>query len=46
MALWGRNLTDEEHITNNIDFGPAFGSLTPAYYLEPRTYGLQAIFHF
>ena len=46
VALWGRNLTDEEHITNNIDFGPAFGSLTPAYYLEPRTYGLQAIFHF
>ncbi|MCZ2154894.1 MAG: TonB-dependent receptor, partial [Bryobacterales bacterium] len=39
VALWGRNLADEEHIINNIDFGPAFGSMTPAYYLEPRTYG-------
>ena len=44
VALWSRNLTDEEHIINNIDFGPAFGSLRPAYYLEPRTYGLEVRF--
>ena len=44
VALWSRNLTDEEHIVNYIDFGPAFGSLTPAYYLEPRTYGLEVSF--
>lgn len=44
VALWSRNLTDEEHIINNIDFGPAFGSMTPAFYLEPRTYGLEVSF--
>jgi iron complex outermembrane receptor protein len=44
VALWSRNLTDKEHITNYIDFGPSFGSLTPAYYLEPRTYGLEVSF--
>jgi iron complex outermembrane receptor protein len=42
LALWSRNVTDEKHIMNNIDFGPSFGSLTPAYYLEPRTYGVEA----
>lgn len=45
VALWSRNLTDEEHVTNYIDFGPAFGSMRPAYYLEPRTYGLEVSFH-
>lgn len=44
VALWSRNLADEEHIINNIDFGPGFGSLTPAYYLEPRTYGIEVSF--
>jgi iron complex outermembrane receptor protein len=42
IALWGRNVTDEKHIMNNIDFGPSFGNLTPAYYLDPRTYGIEA----
>jgi iron complex outermembrane receptor protein len=40
VALWSRNITDEEHINNYTDFGPGFGSLTDAYYIEPRTYGL------
>jgi iron complex outermembrane receptor protein len=44
VALWSRNLTDEEHINNYIDFGPSFGSLTDAYYLEPRTWGLELSF--
>ncbi len=44
VALWSRNLTDEDHIINYIDFGPAFGSLTDAYYLDPRTYGLELSF--
>jgi len=44
VALWSRNLTDENHIVNYIDFGPGFGSLTDAYYLEPRTYGLELSF--
>jgi len=41
VALWGRNITNEEHIANNIDFGPGFGNLTSAYFLEPRTYGVE-----
>ncbi len=41
VTLWSRNLTDEDHIVNYIDFGPLFGNLTDAYYLEPRTYGLE-----
>ena len=41
VSLWAHNLTDEKHIANNIDFGPGFGSLTPAYYIEPRTYGVE-----
>ena len=44
IALWSRNLTDEEQILNYIDFGPAFGSMTDAYYLTPRTYGLEVSF--
>jgi len=45
VALWSRNLTNEEHIINYIDFGPSFGSLTDAYYLEPRTYGVEVTFN-
>lgn len=42
VTLWSRNLTDEDHIVNYIDFSQLFGNLTDAYYLEPRTYGLKA----
>jgi len=41
VSLWGKNLTDEHHIQNNIDFGAGFGHLTPTYYSEPRTYGIE-----
>ena len=44
VSLWSRNLTDEDHIINYIDFGPSFGSLTDAYYLELRTYGIEVNF--
>ena len=27
-ALWVRNATDKKHVSNQIDFGPAFGNLT------------------
>lgn len=40
LALWVRNLTDEEHVSNYIDFGPSFGELISAYWDEPRTYGV------
>ncbi len=39
LSLWVRNLADIKHANNFIDFGPAFGSLTTAYWDDPRTYG-------
>ncbi len=44
VALWGRNLTNSEHIANYIDFGPGFGNLNAAYYNQPRTLGVSASF--
>lgn len=41
MALWIRNVTDKQQPLNFIDFGPGFGNLTTAYYMQPRTYGLS-----
>lgn len=42
LALWGRNLTNTDHIANFIDFGPGFGNLTQAYFNQPRMLGLSA----
>lgn len=42
VALVGRNVTDEKVAGNYIDFGPGFGHLTTAYYIDPITYGLTA----
>lgn len=40
VALWARNVTDEQQPMNFIDFGPGFfQNYTLAYYQEPRTYG-------
>lgn len=40
LALWVRNVTDEQQAVNFIDFGPGFfQNYTLAYYQEPRTYG-------
>jgi iron complex outermembrane receptor protein len=40
LALWSRNVTDEQPPVNFIDFGPGFfANYTLAYYQEPRTYG-------
>lgn len=39
LALWVKNLTNEEYLTNFIDFGPGFGGLTNGYFGPPRTYG-------
>jgi iron complex outermembrane receptor protein len=40
LALWCRNALDEDEPLNYIDFGPGFGNLTTAYFMDPRTYGL------
>lgn len=40
-SLWVRNVTDRKHVSNMIDFGPGFGSLSQAYYAQPRTIGVS-----
>ncbi|MCB1677999.1 MAG: TonB-dependent receptor [Halioglobus sp.] len=42
IALWGKNLTDEEYRLNTVPFG----AWTVSYYGDPRTYGLQASIRF
>lgn len=41
VALVGRNLTNVDQPANYIDFGPSFGSLTDAYFIEPRMYWIE-----
>ncbi len=43
LALAGRNITNEKTAVNFIDFGPGFGHLTEAYFIDPITYGITAI---
>lgn len=43
IALWARNLLDDDTATNFIDFGPGFGSLTVANFEEPRTVGISGV---
>lgn len=38
IALWGKNLTDEDYRINGIPFGP----FAVSFYGDPRTYGLEA----
>lgn len=40
IAIWGKNLTNVEYLSNFIDFGPGFGGLTNGYFGPPRTYGI------
>ena len=40
LAIWAKNLTNEEYKANFIDFGPGFGGLTNGYFGDPRTYGV------
>tara|TARA_R110002110_G_scaffold43803_3_gene135695 strand:- start:6811 stop:7917 length:1107 start_codon:yes stop_codon:yes gene_type:complete len=42
LALWGKNLTDEEYRLNTIPFGP----WTVSFFGDPRTYGLEAVLRF
>jgi iron complex outermembrane receptor protein len=43
LALWGRNVLDEDAANNFIDFGPGFSNLTVANFVEPRVVGLAAL---
>jgi iron complex outermembrane receptor protein len=40
VALWVKNLLDEDRPRNLLDFGPGFGGLTVAYFPDPRTFGV------
>lgn len=43
VSLWGRNLTDSDHLTNSArEF---FGGILAAY-AKPRTYGIETKFNF
>jgi iron complex outermembrane receptor protein len=45
VALWVRNVTDEQQPVNYIDFGPGFfQNYRLAYFQEPRTYGATFVY--
>lgn len=46
VSLWGRNLSDEEVISNNIITAPLYNSLRVGSMLPPRTFGVTGSFAF
>jgi hypothetical protein len=42
VSLWGRNLTDDDHMTFAVNFGAMVG----ANFVEARSYGVDFIVHF
>lgn len=46
LSLWIRNVLDEDTATNFIDFGPGFGNLRVANFVEPRMFGVTAQIRF
>jgi len=44
VAAWGKNLTDEEYLSDAVATIP--GSSRSVYYGEPRTYGVDLIYDF
>ena len=46
VSVWGRNLDDEEVISNNIITAPLYDSLRVGSMLPPRTYGASLRFNF
>jgi iron complex outermembrane recepter protein len=42
LALWGKNLLDEEYRLNTVPFGP----FAVSFFGNPRTYGLDATYSF
>lgn len=45
-SLWGRNLSDEEVVSNNIITAPLYNSLRVGSMLPPRTYGASLRYQF
>ena len=46
LSLWGRNLSDEEVMSNNIITAPLYDSLRVSAVLPPRTYGATVTYQF
>tara|TARA_R110002072_G_scaffold284251_1_gene448245 strand:+ start:6928 stop:9126 length:2199 start_codon:yes stop_codon:yes gene_type:complete len=46
VSLWGRNLSDEEVISNNIITAPLYNSVRVGSMLPPRTYGATVMYQF
>ncbi|MFK7831234.1 MAG: TonB-dependent receptor [Congregibacter sp.] len=46
VSLWGRNLSDEEVISNNIITAPLYNSLRVGSMLPPRTFGVTGSYSF
>lgn len=46
LSLWGRNLSDEEVMSNNIITAPLYDSLRVGAVLPPRTYGATITYQF
>ena len=46
LSVWGRNLSDEEVMSNNIITAPLYDSLRVGAVLPPRTYGATVTFQF
>jgi iron complex outermembrane receptor protein len=46
VSLWGRNLNDEEIISNNIITAPLYDSLRVGSMMPPRTYGVTLLANF
>lgn len=46
LSIWGRNLSDEEVMSNNIITAPLYDSLRVGAVLPPRTYGATVTFQF
>lgn len=46
VSVWGRNLSDEEVISNNIITAPLYDSLRVGSMLPPRTYGASLRYNF
>ena len=44
--LWAKNITNDRKVNNKINFGPNFGGLVDANYLDPRTYGFTLGFKY
>lgn len=46
LSFWGRNLSDEEVISNNIITAPLYNSLRVGSMLPPRTFGVTGSYAF